>query len=102
MANKKETTEFYDSLPNYLQKKIDNFSNAIGIYFKNQEIAAKALKVSQPSLNRYMRGVSEIPMSVANRLVNKSQGAILLDDIYFDHAEYLEDVNKEQQKLASA
>lgn len=94
---KKPKPIIYDRLPPEGQQKVENFKIAYKIYFNNQTYAGKMLKVTQGTVNRYLSGVILLPMEVATRLEEFTNGAVTVDSVFFDFNEYLYD-QKEAKK----
>ena len=101
---KKPLPIIYDRLPDEGKQKVDNFKRAYNIYFKNQTNAGLALKVTQGTIYRYLVGIVLVPMEVARRFEQFSNGAITVDSIFFDYNEYLYDqrLAKKKEIVASS
>lgn len=95
---KKERVKPIDRFPPEGVKAVENFQSAFKVYFKNQTVAGKVLKVSPSTVNRYLTGSLLIPMQVANRFSIYTNGSIQVDDIFFDFSEWLYDQNELQKK----
>ncbi len=86
---------FFDRLPEEGKEKVRNFERACKLYFKNQAIAGRVLKVTQGTINRYTAGKLLVPLEVARRFEKHTNGAITEDALFFDYKEWLYD-----QKIA--
>ena len=91
---RKEKPCLYDRLPKQAQVKVDAFRAQYDIYFKNQTIAADALKCSQSAIHRYLSGKVLVPMEIADRFMKFTNGVVSVESIFFDLNEYLYDQEK--------
>lgn len=89
--NKTPKPIIFDRLPEEGKQKVINFQQAYNIYFKNQTDAGLVLKVTQGTVNRYIKGKVLIPMQVARRFEEFTKGVITEDSIFFDYDEWVYD-----------
>lgn len=94
----------YDRLPEEGKKKVKAFGANINIYFKNQALAGLALKCSQTTINKYIKGVNLVPLEVARRFSRYTNGNLSEDSIFFDYAEWMYDqrIETKNKELSAA
>ncbi|MCO8088225.1 transcriptional regulator [Acinetobacter indicus] len=78
----------YESLPDEGKKKVEAFQSAFKIYFKNQKDAIDIFKASQESISRYLNGEILLPLEIARRFEDYTDGAVKADSIFFDYRAY--------------
>lgn len=86
----------YKSLPDEGKKKVEAFQSAFRIYFKNQKDAIDIFKASQESISRYLNGEILLPLEIARRFEDYTDGAVKADSIFFDYKAY----KFEQKKIS--
>lgn len=84
-------------LPKEAQEKVKKFRDAFRVYFKSQRDAEDTLKVGQAAISRYLDGKSPMPMEVAVRFSDFTNGQILYQDIWFDLSGYRYDQRKSKK-----
>ncbi|OTG87851.1 hypothetical protein [Acinetobacter sp. ANC 3813] len=92
-ASKRASKEtiMYDRLPPEGKQAVKAFGDAIRVYFKNQTLAGQVLKCHQGKISKYMQGVNLVPLEVARRFSQYTNGVLSEESIFFDYWEWVYD-----------
>ncbi|ENV14690.1 hypothetical protein WCE14_09275 [Acinetobacter schindleri] len=90
----RQRQRFIDVAPKEGIEAVKRLNEVFKIYFKNQTEAGRILRVNQTTVNRYLSGVLAMPLDVAKRVEEHTQGVIKAETISFDYKKYLFDLKQ--------